>query len=45
MAIMHYWIWLLGFLVLYVALTQWLLPKFGIPRWRPKGYAGSRRST
>ena len=25
------WIWAVGFLVAYVLLTQWLLPKLGVP--------------
>lgn len=25
------WIWLLALLVAYVILTQWLLPKLGVP--------------
>jgi hypothetical protein len=25
------WILLVGFIVLYLALTQWLLPKLGVP--------------
>lgn len=25
------WAWMILFLVAYVALTQWLLPKFGVP--------------
>jgi hypothetical protein len=25
------WVWGAGFLVAYVVLTQWLLPKLGIP--------------
>lgn len=25
------WIWLVSFLVGYIVLTQWLLPKLGIP--------------
>lgn len=28
---MHDWIWMIVFLVAYVALTQWLLPKLGVP--------------
>jgi hypothetical protein len=28
---MHEWIWAIAFLVAYVFLTQWLLPKLGIP--------------
>jgi hypothetical protein len=25
------WIWVVAFLVVYVFLTQWLLPKLGVP--------------
>lgn len=25
------WVWLLALLVAYVTLTQWLLPKLGVP--------------
>ncbi len=25
------WIWAIAFLVVYVLLTQWLLPKLGVP--------------
>jgi uncharacterized membrane protein YdcZ (DUF606 family) len=25
------WVWVVGFLVVYVALTQWLLPRLGVP--------------
>jgi hypothetical protein len=25
------WIWFVGFLVVYIMLTQWLLPKLGVP--------------
>ncbi len=25
------WVWLVAFVVAYVILTQWLLPKFGVP--------------
>jgi len=25
------WVWLVGVLVAYVILTQWLLPKLGVP--------------
>lgn len=25
------WIWALGFVVVYVLLTRWLLPKLGVP--------------
>jgi hypothetical protein len=25
------WVWIVGFLVIYAALTQWLLPKLGVP--------------
>jgi len=28
---MPQWFWLIAFLVGYVVLTQWLLPKMGIP--------------
>ena len=27
---MHDWIWLIAFLAVYLALTQWLLPKLGV---------------
>jgi len=27
---MHDWIWLIVFLAVYLALTQWLLPKLGV---------------
>ena len=25
------WLWLLAFLVAYLVVTKWLLPKFGVP--------------
>lgn len=25
------WVWLVAFVLAYVILTQWLLPKFGVP--------------
>jgi hypothetical protein len=25
------WVWVVAFLVAYVVLTQWLLPKLGVP--------------
>lgn len=25
------WVWVVGFLVVYLVLTQWLLPKLGVP--------------
>lgn len=25
------WVWAVGFLVAYLLLTQWLLPKLGVP--------------
>jgi hypothetical protein len=25
------WVWIIGFVVAYVVLTQWLLPKLGVP--------------
>ncbi len=25
------WIWVVGFVVFYVILTRWLLPKLGVP--------------
>ncbi len=28
---MPQWVWLIAFLVGYVVLTQWLLPKLGVP--------------
>ena len=28
---MHEWGWVFAFLVAYVVLTQWLLPKLGVP--------------
>jgi len=28
---MHEWSWAIAFLVAYVVLTQWLLPKLGVP--------------
>jgi hypothetical protein len=28
---MHDWIWIIGFLAAYLGLTQWLLPKLGVP--------------
>jgi hypothetical protein len=28
---MHQWLWLILFLVAWLVLTQWLLPKLGIP--------------
>jgi len=37
------WVWGVAFLVAYVVLTQWLLPKLGVPTWRSQGCAESRR--
>jgi len=28
---MHDWVWMIVFLVAYLGLTQWLLPKLGVP--------------
>lgn len=28
---MHDWLWMIVFLVAYLGLTQWLLPKLGVP--------------
>jgi hypothetical protein len=28
---MPQWVWVVGFIALYIALTQWLLPKLGVP--------------
>lgn len=28
---MHDWVWIIAFLVAYLGLTQWLLPKLGVP--------------
>ena len=25
------WVWVFGFIAVYVVLTQWLLPKLGVP--------------
>jgi hypothetical protein len=25
------WIWILAFIAVYIVLTQWLLPKLGVP--------------
>jgi len=25
------WMWVAGFIALYIVLTQWLLPKLGVP--------------
>ena len=25
------WVWVVGFIALYILLTQWLLPKLGVP--------------
>ena len=25
------WAWVVGFIALYIVLTQWLLPKLGVP--------------
>jgi hypothetical protein len=25
------WMWIVGFVVLYIVITQWLLPKLGVP--------------
>jgi len=36
------WFPIIAFLVVYVVLTQWLLPKLGVPTWRSRGSAGSR---
>jgi len=37
------WVCGVAFIVAYVVLTQWLLPKLGVPTWRSQGCAGSRR--
>jgi hypothetical protein len=28
---MHDWVWMIVFLLAYLGLTQWLLPKLGVP--------------
>ena len=28
---MHDWVWFVGFVALYLVVTQWLLPKLGVP--------------
>lgn len=28
---MHDWIWIAAFVIVYIALTQWILPKLGVP--------------
>ena len=28
---MPQWVWVVGFIALYIVLTQWLLPKLGVP--------------
>jgi uncharacterized membrane protein YdcZ (DUF606 family) len=28
---MHDWAWFVGFVALYIVVTQWLLPKLGVP--------------
>jgi hypothetical protein len=25
------WMWIVGFVVLYIVITRWLLPKLGVP--------------
>ena len=25
------WVWMIGFVIAYLVLTQWLLPKLGVP--------------
>jgi len=40
---MPQWVWLVALLVGYVVLTQWLLPKLGVPTWRSAGCVESRR--
>ena len=25
------WVWVVGFIALYIVLTRWLLPKLGVP--------------
>jgi len=40
---MPQWFWLIAFLVGYIVLTQWLLPKLGVPTWRSNGCVESRR--
>jgi hypothetical protein len=25
------WVWIIGFVIAYLVLTQWLLPKLGVP--------------
>ncbi len=25
------WVWAVGFIALYIVMTQWLLPKLGVP--------------
>jgi len=40
---MPQWIWLIAVVIGYLVLTQWLLPKLGVPTWRTSGCAESRR--
>ena len=28
---MRDWVWIVGFVALYIVMTQWLLPKLGVP--------------
>jgi len=37
------WVWGVALLIAYIVLTQWLLPKLGVPTWRTQGCAESRR--
>jgi len=37
------WVWVVIFIGAYVVLTQWLLPKLGVPTWRSGACVGSRR--
>jgi len=37
------WIWVVAFLVGYVVLTQWLLPRLGVPTWGSNSCVESRR--
>jgi len=39
------WAWIVAFVVVYVILMQWLLPKLGVPTWRSQDCAGSQRKT
>jgi len=36
------WVWIAVFVVAYVLLTRWILPRLGVPTWGGNNCAGSR---